>query len=177
MLVRDPSAQLCFRSAVALWYIQRAVWCPAKLPGCYFSQGLGWGGASSGVLLVLSSSSDGTGDKISACSINVMCICVSPSVGPTCPRHAVGPASRQALRPALGGCRGEQGARAAFGISTNFCSTLGVVSYSDFTTVKTHLEFLVPLVLVCNNYLVFTLLKLSCDSRVIQGRPNPPWGL
>lgn len=74
----------------------------------------------------------------------------------------------------LGGCRGEQGARAAFGIRTSFCLILGGVSYSDFTTVKMHLEFLVPLVLDCNNYLGLTLLMLSCDNRVIQGKANPP---
>lgn len=73
--------------------------------------------------------------------------------------------------PSAGGL---QGGRAAFGISTSFCLTLGVLLYSDFTTVKMHLEFFVPLALVCNNYLVLTLLTLSCDSRVIQGKPNPP---
>lgn len=63
---------------------------------------------------------------------------------------------------------------AAFGMNTSFCSTSGVLSYSDFSTVKMHLEVLVPLVLVCNSYLVLTVLMLRCDGRVIQGRPNPP---
>lgn len=74
----------------------------------------------------------------------------------------------------LGGCRGEQGAGAARGVSTSFCLTLAAASYSDFSTVKMHLEFLVPLVLVCNSYLALILLTLSCDSGVIQGKPNPP---
>jgi len=94
----------------------------------------------------------------------------------TC-KSCCGTSKRAGTAPSAGGLQGRAGARAAFGISTSFYLTLGVVSYSDFTTVKMHLEFLVPLVLVCNNYLALTLLTLSCDSGVIQGQLNPPSGL